>query len=108
MDGEVWAGTVPVLAGTRRLLEQGEAPGGTRSNLAHAAAFTDFPSGMAQEDRLLLADAQTSGGLLAAVPETSVPQLLDQLRRSGDGAAAVVGRVVAPGSGRIRVTPEQS
>jgi selenide,water dikinase len=50
-----------------------------------------------------LADAQTSGGLLAAVPEAIAPDVVRALAEFGTLAQAVVGRVVGPGAGRIRV-----
>ncbi|GIH98416.1 selenide, water dikinase SelD [Planobispora takensis] len=56
---------VPYLAGAREAVRDGYVPGGTRRNLDWVAPHTDF--GRADEEtRLLLADAQTSGGLLLA------------------------------------------
>jgi selenium donor protein len=103
VDGELWLATVPVLDGTRRLIALGEVPGGTRANLDHAGSFTEFDAAIAPDDRLLLADAQTSGGLLAAVPADAAGPLLERLRNGGDDAAAIVGRVTGPGSGAVRV-----
>lgn len=56
---------VPYLAGARDAVRAGYVSGGTRRNLDWVAAGTDF-GGVPEEDRLLLADAQTSGGLLLA------------------------------------------
>ncbi|MBB6348104.1 selenide, water dikinase SelD [Nonomuraea muscovyensis] len=56
---------VPYLAGAREAVRDGYVPGGTRRNLDWVTPHTDF--GRADEaTRLLLADAQTSGGLLLA------------------------------------------
>ncbi|GHI01885.1 selenide, water dikinase [Streptomyces cellostaticus] len=56
---------VPYLDGAREAVRDGYVSGGTRRNLDWVAPFTDF--GATDEDtRLLLADAQTSGGLLVA------------------------------------------
>ncbi|MGO9078347.1 MAG: selenide, water dikinase SelD [Streptosporangiaceae bacterium] len=56
---------VPYIAGAREALHAGYVPGGSRRNLDWVAPHADFgPAG--EEDRLLLADAQTSGGLLIA------------------------------------------
>ncbi|MER6378461.1 selenide, water dikinase SelD [Streptomyces sp. NPDC001250] len=56
---------VPCLEGAREAVRDGYVSGGTRRNLAWVAPHTDF--GAADGDtRLLLADAQTSGGLLVA------------------------------------------
>jgi selenide,water dikinase len=53
---------------------------------------------------LLCVDAQTSGGLLLAVPKENQAALLDALREAGTPAAAVIGRLVAGPAGHIRVT----
>jgi selenium donor protein len=103
VDGEVWLGSIPVLDGTRRLIARGEVPGGTRANLDHAAAFTTFDAAIAGDDRLLLADAQTSGGLLAAVGTDAAGPLLERLHDGGDADAAIVGRVTGPGTGSVAV-----
>jgi selenide, water dikinase len=69
----VHAGAVPYLEGAREAVRAGYVSGGTRRNLDWVSPHTDF--GAADEDtRLLLADAQTSGGLLVAgeVPGASV------------------------------------
>jgi selenium donor protein len=102
VDVELWADAVPVLPGTVRLIEQGEVPGGTRANAAHAAGFTSFASGVPETTRLVLADAQTSGGLLAAVPASAVAALLETPAEEGL-APLVIGSVTGAGTGRIRV-----
>jgi selenide,water dikinase len=59
------AAAVPYLDGARAALQAGYVSGGTRRNLAWVAPRTDF-GGLGEQERLLLADAQTSGGLLVA------------------------------------------
>ena len=59
------AASVPVLDGAREALRDGYVSGGTRRNLAWVRPFVDL-SGISEDDALLLADAQTSGGLLVA------------------------------------------
>jgi selenide,water dikinase len=57
---------VPYLDGARAAAAAGFVSGGTRRNLDWVAPHTDFAAGVSEVDRLLLADAQTSGGLLLA------------------------------------------
>ena len=102
VDVELWADAVPVLPGTLRLIEQGEVPGGTRANASHAAGFTSFASEVPETMRLVLADAQTSGGLLAAVPASAVATLLEAPAEEGL-APLVIGTVTGAGTGCIRV-----
>ena len=56
---------VPVIEGARSAQRAGHLPGGSRRNLAWVAPHADF-GGLSEEELLLLADAQTSGGLLVA------------------------------------------
>jgi selenide, water dikinase len=102
---EVHLGAVPLLPDVRDLVAAGAVPGGTRRNLAAVTPFTDFGAA-SLEDRLVLADAQTSGGLLIAVPAGRVDDLLAALARHRTPAAAVIGSVTgAATGGSIVVTP---
>jgi selenide,water dikinase len=56
---------VPLISGAREALRAGYVPGGSRRNLDWVTPHADFGS-VSEEDLLLLADAQTSGGLLVA------------------------------------------
>lgn len=88
---------VPLIDGAADLAEAGMVPGGTKRNRDDAAGFTDF--GDAGEiTRILLSDAQTSGGLLIALPPEGVDGLLDRLP-----AARRIGQFVAEHPGRVAV-----
>ena len=100
---EVWAGAVPRLAGVRRLAEEGHIAGGTRRNLEAARATTTFDPGLDEVERLILADAQTSGGLLLAVPAAAAAGLVKGLAARGTLAAAVIGAVIAGPAGAVAV-----
>ena len=96
---------VPFLPGVGQLLEQGIAPGGTRRNEAGVAEYVDWSESLTDDDRLLLCDAQTSGGLLISVPEARLPQLLLALDSRGVATRAVVGNVTEGVPGLVRVDP---
>ena len=94
----------------RELADQGVAPGGSRKNLLFIQQHTTFGEGVDPILRLILADAQTSGGLLLAVPPQKLSGLLASLVEHGTPAAAVVGRLEAgePGSIEVRDEPVPS
>ena len=94
---------VPLLPHAWNLASRGFVPGGTQRNL-EAAGDVEWADDLLPADRLLLADAQTSGGLLLAVPAENEAALLEALRAAETPAAAVIGRLVAGPAGRIRVT----
>ncbi|HWB42613.1 MAG TPA: AIR synthase-related protein, partial [Gemmatimonadales bacterium] len=68
------------------------------------AESVDWADDLAPHERLLCVDAQTSGGLLLAVPPAKEAAVLDALRQAGSPAAAAVGRLVPGPAGHIRVT----
>jgi len=85
---------VPILAGVAALAEEGVVPGGTKTNLEHAANWVRFPEGLPEPVRHVLADAQTNGGLLAAVPAKQIPKALRALAKA-KVEAWVIGEVVS-------------
>jgi selenide,water dikinase len=100
---EVAFEALPVLPHALSLAARGVVPGGTQRNL-EAAADVDWAEDLAPPERLLCVDAQTSGGLLLAVPRENETALLEALREAETPAAAVIGRLVAGPAGHIRVT----
>ncbi|GAA4231867.1 selenide, water dikinase SelD [Actinomadura meridiana] len=81
------AGAVPYIDGAREAVREGYVSGGTRRNLDWVAPHTDF--GTADEEtRLLLADAQTSGGLLVAGEVPGAP-IVGELVAAGDHSLLV-------------------
>lgn len=93
---------VPVIDGVRALLADGMVAGGTRRNHASVAPHVDF-GGLPEPEQLLLADAQTSGGLLLAVAPEKAERLLAACRRQGTLAAAAIGELTDDRRGRITV-----
>jgi len=90
----VRADDVPVLDGARELAARGIVPGGTRANLKFVAEATHFAPSVTEVTRLLLADAQTSGGLLFTVPEDSLGTVAELARSCGQ-MVAIVGTLEA-------------
>jgi selenide,water dikinase len=80
---------VPLMPGVQQLAEAGIVPGGSRRNLADVATHVRFPDALAEWKRLVLADAQTNGGLLATVRQRQVPSVLKSLRKRGVEAAVI-------------------
>ena len=85
---------VPLLPGVRELADRGVVPGGTRNNFDAFDSEVAWGSDITDEEKLILCDAQTSGGLLMAVPPASTQAVLDGLTQRGV-MGAIIGRVVA-------------
>jgi selenide,water dikinase len=84
---------IPILAGVPALAEQGVVPAGTIANLEHFGAQVCFPDGLPDPVKRVLADAQTNGGLLAAVPRAAVRKAERALARARVDAA-IIGELV--------------
>ncbi len=96
---------VPLIEGTRELVEAGVAPGGTHRNLESIDRVTSWDASITQEDKLLLSDAQTSGGLLIAVASDKVSQLLEALSARGVVEVSVVGEITERDEAELHVLP---
>ena len=85
------ASAVPVLEGAAEIVADGHVPGGTKRNYRSVKDSVDFGD-TPQSVRTLLVDAQTSGGLLLAVPDADLADLVAELLAAGD-LGAVIGRI---------------
>ena len=100
VDVDLRASAIPVLPGVPELVTGGLIPGGSRRNLAWAGERMEV-DGVDDSVIIILADAQTSGGLLFGAEPGRAEEAVAALRESGH-AAAVVG-TASEGSGAMRV-----
>ena len=98
----VQAASVPVLPGVRELVAEGVVPGGTWTNAEFIAPYVSWSGAVDEEMKAILADAQTSGGLLIAVEKNRYEHLMRELEARGV-EAHVVGSLVTGAPGTISV-----
>lgn len=103
LSARVYAEKVPVLPRARELAEADYAPGGTERNLAHVAPIVEWEGAIDQAMRLVLADAQTAGGLLLALPQEKAEVLVSRLKDEGLHDATIIGELTGGQPGRIVV-----
>jgi selenide,water dikinase len=96
---------VPVLPEVWALAEQGVVPGGTRRNREFLEKEVLWDEALTPAQQIVLCDAQTSGGLLIAVPPERAATLREALRAAGTLAAAEIGTIVDDPTSRIQVQP---
>jgi selenide,water dikinase len=104
LAAEIRVRDVPTLDFIRDLADAGLAPGGSKRNLEYAAPHTRFGADIAEIDRLILCDAQTSGGLLIAVPPDRESDLIRELERNDTPARSVIGELVPGEAGAIEAS----
>ena len=68
-------------------------PGGTIRNLDSVSSSVDWDKQINEDEKLLLSDAQTSGGLLISISEENLPMLLEEMNDRGCPNPALIGRV---------------
>ena len=105
VGAEIFAGRVPAISPeVFELIGQKCVPGGSRDNLSFAETFTVW-NGLSEVQRILLADAQTSGGLLLCVPARRLDAVLKILKRYRTPCAAIIGRIVRSTKPKISIKP---
>jgi len=95
---------LPLYRGVAEMSAQGLIPGGDYRNLEYYKKDLIFEAEESelQESMILLADAQTSGGLLMAVSPTRLEQLLAELYKEGS-QGYVIGEITAGPEGKIAI-----
>lgn len=94
---------VPVIHGVKKFVTANIIPGGTVNNLDYVSEFVEWPEDFPETDKIILADAQTSGGLLISVPREHAEKLVNELTAKGVHDASVIGEVINKNKGRIFV-----
>ena len=95
LTAKIAASKLPLLPAAVGFAKQGIGPGAIGRNLASFGTDVEFAEGVEDWQRCILADAQTSGGLLAAVAPECVDQVLELFRLNGFEAATVIGQLEA-------------
>ena len=103
LGAEIAYESLPILAHAWNLAARGIVPGGTQRNLK-AAEQVEWDDDVTPTDRIVCVDAQTSGGLLLAVPPENEAALLAALTEAATPAVAVIGRLTEGPAGQVRVS----
>ena len=94
---------VPLIASAWDYAVAGMIPGGTNNNLEFVRSLLDFDPSVPEMLKILLADAQTSGGLLVALPAEQAAEAINELVAAGISRASVIGKIIK-GTSRIHVS----
>ena len=96
VSADIDANAVPLISEEiLRLIKKDCVPAGTRDNLFSTTVLVDWKQ-TPKEQRILMTDAQTSGGLLLCVAERRLTEVLGLLRKAHTLSAAVIGKISAP------------
>lgn len=98
---DIWCDRLPVFPGVWEYAEAGMYSGANERNAEYSASRSTIDESIPEHVRAVLYDAQTSGGLLVAVPAERADEMLDELHRRGVDAATVVGQATEASAGHI-------
>ena len=87
---------LPLIQGVFELAQKGFIPGGTKNNLDFVYPDVNFSDNIAMEEKYILSDAQTSGGLLISVPREKAETLQDSLQENNCLASSMIGEIYNP------------
>ena len=103
VDVEIILDDIPLFPGVLQCMAEGIIPGAVERNRESSAQRAVVGENVQPALLDICFDAQTSGGLLIVLPKPKAKSLLTRLHKSGISDAAIIGRVLGPGSGRVFV-----
>ena len=95
--------SISFIDGSKELAYDGIVPGGTKRNYDFVKDSVNFSNSIDQTQKYLLADAQTSGGLLISVPQDKAETLQNLLNEHHCLASSIIGQVYNPAEVSIYV-----
>ena len=87
---------LPLIDGVLELAKNGFIPGGTKNNLNFVFSEVMFPENSTKEEQYIMADAQTSGGLLISLPKNKTDALQQLLKKNNCLSSSIIGEVHEP------------
>ncbi len=103
VDAEIDFHAISFMNNVKSLALSGAIPGGTYRNLQFYSEWIKWNGTFSETEKLMFADAQTSGGLLIAIPDKYADESLKALYDAGIDHAAMIGRIVKYGTGLTSV-----
>jgi len=94
---------VPFFSGVLELVTAGIVPGGTKSNFEYTSPFVEYPEELSNALKMMLNDAQTSGGLLISLPAAAEQGFIRELNNKGIMTAASIGEVAESQRPQIKI-----
>ena len=93
VSAELHSADLPFIDGVQDLAERGIIPGGTKRNLEHVSKSVYFDPELLEVQRLMTADAQTSGGLLISIPEENTDDFISDFEGKTPFPARRIGTI---------------
>ena len=106
LTANIYFNLIPFLDKTENLAIKNIIPGGTKNNFNYYKSSVDFHTSLETYQRLMLADAQTSGGLLLSVPDKYLKEVMQFLNTSSNYETKIIGKYISKKDKNIIVSNE--
>ena len=103
VSSEIYYNDVPFINGVEELAKNDIIPGGTKKNLDYVKEYINSSSTITKTNELMLADAQTSGGLLISVDQSDCKKLLKVINSTNDLSAECIGIIIEKATNSIYI-----
>lgn len=103
VQAEVYYRQIPFIEGVFDLAMADVIPGGTKNNLDFVSSKVSYGKNISELEKLIINDAQTSGGLLVSVPEQYKDEFIAECKAKGLADTSYIGKITENGSGEIMV-----
>ncbi|RKY56399.1 MAG: selenide, water dikinase SelD [Candidatus Neomarinimicrobiota bacterium] len=101
----IYASKVPIIQNTYEMVQMNIIPGGTQSNMNYLKPHVKWSTKVSFSKKVILCDAQTSGGLIISLPEKYSKKLIYNFHNEGILNAEIIGTIEKGSDGKINVVP---
>ena len=102
VSAEIETNKVPFFNNVEQFAKKGAVPGGTKRNLEFFSKHIEFEDSIQNHQKLMLADAQTSGGLLISLSEKDAHSLSSFCKERSIGSVAqIIGKFTSSNNPKI-------
>ena len=92
VSAEIETNKVPFFNNVEQFAKKGAVPGGTKRNLDFFSKHVEFKDSIQNHQKLMLADAQTSGGLLISLSKNNAHSLSSFCKKQSIGSVQIIGK----------------
>lgn len=103
VDAELFLKDVPIIPEAMEFITGNIIPGGTKNNLDYVSDYVIWNEKISHPEKIILCDAQTSGGLLISIKPDFAEKMLTELHNNGINDSAIIGSFIGNGEGKILV-----
>jgi len=103
VNTEIYFNKIPVIDGVFELALSGIIPGGTKNNMDFVKPDIIYDKNISEIGKLIINDAQTSGGLLISVPLDFKDEFINECVANGISSTACIGTITEKGNGKIHI-----